>query len=148
MHIQRKNLLSYDEKHAEGKDIALYVDETDKEEIKPIWYIVINLDEYRLYVYKDHMLIRTYPCSGGKPETPSPTGDFKVVSKEGWGEGFGGSWLGLNVPWGKYGIHGTKYPWIIGKKHASKGCIRPFEQGCPRAGVDDTLRHTGKDHTG
>ena len=28
------------------------------------------------------------------------------------------------LPWGKYGIHGTIYPWFIGKSNASKGCIR------------------------
>ncbi len=29
-----------------------------------------------------------------------------------------------NVPWGKYGIHGTLYPWFIGRSNESKGCIR------------------------
>lgn len=29
-----------------------------------------------------------------------------------------------NVPWGKYGIHGTVYPWVIGKSNTSKGYIR------------------------
>lgn len=30
----------------------------------------------------------------------------------------------INVPWGKYGIHGTKSPWSVGKSNASHGCIR------------------------
>jgi N-acetyl-anhydromuramyl-L-alanine amidase AmpD len=36
---------------------------------------------------------------------------------------FGTRWMGLNVPWGIYGIHGTNAPWSIGG-YASKGCIR------------------------
>ena len=38
-----------------------------------------------------------------------------IINKAGWGEGFGGAWMGLNVPWGTYGIHGTKSPWFVGK---------------------------------
>ena len=40
-----------------------------------------------------------------------------------WGGGFGTRWLGLNVPWGQYGIHGTNKPSLIGK-NVSGGCIR------------------------
>lgn len=87
-------------------------------------YLYINLDELNMYVYKDGNLLKTYPVSGGKPSTPSPLGSWKVTSKAEWGEGFGGAWMGFNVPWGKYGIHGTMYPWFIGKSNASKGCIR------------------------
>ena len=34
-----------------------------------------------------------------------------------------GSWLGLNVPWGKFGIHGTLDPYSVGWA-SSHGCIR------------------------
>lgn len=88
------------------------------------YYIHINLDEYKMYVYKDNELIHIYSVSGGKPSTPSPQGKWKIVNKDKWGEGFGGAWMGLNVPWGKYGIHGTVYPWFVGKANVSKGCIR------------------------
>ena len=88
------------------------------------WQIIVDLDQLSLFVYKNGMLMKTYACSGGKNKTPSPTGDFKIISKESWGEGFGGVWMGLNVPWGTFGIHGTNKPWIIGKENVSKGCIR------------------------
>ena len=91
---------------------------------KASWQIIVDLDQLSLFVYKNGTLIKTYPCSGGKDETPSPTGEFKIISKESWGEGFGGIWMGLNVPWGSFGIHGTRNPSIIGKKNVSKGCIR------------------------
>jgi hypothetical protein len=88
------------------------------------WQIIVDLDQLSLFVYQNGMLMKTYPCSGGKNETPSPTGDFKIISKESWGEGFGGVWMGLNVPWGTFGIHGTRNPSVIGKRNVSKGCIR------------------------
>ncbi|WP_423241369.1 L,D-transpeptidase family protein [Oceanobacillus zhaokaii] len=40
-----------------------------------------------------------------------------------WGHGFGTRWLGLDVPWGNFGIHGTNKPVLIGK-NVSSGCIR------------------------
>lgn len=101
-------------------------DEANIDELKAAkgYLIYINLDSLILYLYKDGSLIKTYPVSGGKKNTPSPIGTWKIISKSDWGEGFGGSWLGLNVPWGKYGIHGTKSPWFVGKSNASHGCIR------------------------
>ena len=86
--------------------------------------IHINLDNLTMYVYKNEDLIKTYPVSGGRSSLPSPEGNWSIVSKDTWGDGFGGAWLGLNVPWGKYGIHGTTEPWFVGKKNVSKGCIR------------------------
>lgn len=88
------------------------------------YHIHINLDNYTMYVYKNGQLVKTYPVSGGKPSTPSPLGTWRIIAKDTWGEGFGGAWLAFNVPWGKYGIHGTVYPWFIGKSNSSKGCIR------------------------
>ncbi|NLK68376.1 MAG: L,D-transpeptidase family protein [Clostridiaceae bacterium] len=86
--------------------------------------IHINLDEQIMYVYKNNELYKTYPVSGGKNNTPSPTGEWIIVHKSKWGSNFGGAWLGLNVPWGKYGIHGTNKPWAIGQQNVSGGCIR------------------------
>jgi len=59
----------------------------------------------------------------GRYDTPSPVGYWKIISKSQWGGGFGERWLGLNVPWGKYGIHGTNKPNSIGWA-SSHGCIR------------------------
>ncbi len=86
--------------------------------------IHINLDEQMMYVYKDEELHKTYPVSGGKDSSPSPTGEWVIIQKAKWGDGYGGAWMGLNVPWGKYGIHGTRAPWAIGKENISGGCIR------------------------
>lgn len=69
--------------------------------------ILVDVEESKLYLFQDNELIKTYKCSGGKWSTPSPIGTWTIVSKAKWGEGFGGSWMGLNVPWGQFGIHGT-----------------------------------------
>ncbi|HHT17287.1 MAG TPA: L,D-transpeptidase family protein [Papillibacter sp.] len=86
--------------------------------------LFVDLDSRRLTVFLDGSVLATYPVSGGKSETPSPVGTWTIVSIASWGEGFGGSWLGLDVPWGTYGIHGTKTPWVVGQKNVSHGCIR------------------------
>jgi hypothetical protein len=86
--------------------------------------IHINLDEQMMYVYKNDELHKTYPVSGGKNTSPSPTGEWVIIQKAKWGDGYGGAWMGLNVPWGKYGIHGTRAPWAIGRENVSGGCIR------------------------
>lgn len=88
------------------------------------YHIHINLNKHIMYIFNNGEFLKTYPVSGGKPSTPSPVGTWRVISKDTWGEGFGGSWLGFNVPWGKYGIHGTDEPWVVGKSNSSKGCIR------------------------
>ena len=69
--------------------------------------ILVDIEESQLYLFQDNELVKTYKCSGGKWSTPSPIGTWTIISKAKWGEGFGGSWMGLNVPWGQFGIHGT-----------------------------------------
>lgn len=67
----------------------------------------------------------TYPCAVGKPSTPSPIGSWQIAVKTvnpSW-EVLGTRWMGLNVPYGNYGIHGTNAPWSIGQQ-ISNGCIR------------------------
>lgn len=84
----------------------------------------INVSKRTLEIYNDSQLYKSYRIAVGKSETPTPIGEWNVVWKDyNWGTGFGTRWLGLNVPWGIYGIHGTNKPWSIGQ-FASHGCIR------------------------
>ncbi|MEX1028422.1 MAG: L,D-transpeptidase family protein [Paenibacillaceae bacterium] len=95
-----------------------------KETINETISIQINPLKNELIVLDDHGPFIWYPIAMGKPETPTPVGDFVVVNKfKNWGSGFGTRWIGLNVPWGTYGIHGTNRPQSIGLD-ASHGCIR------------------------
>lgn len=86
-------------------------------------FIFIDLTQKNLYLFKNNEQIMKCRVAIGKKENPSPIGVFRIISKGEWGRGFGGWWLGLNVPWGNYGIHGTTKPRSIGRA-ASHGCIR------------------------
>ena len=87
-------------------------------------YIVIDTSKRQLTLYEHDKVLMQFPVAIGKPSTPSPIGEWKVVHKSAnWGGGFGTRWLGLNVPWGIYGIHGTNKPHTIGTA-ASHGCFR------------------------
>ncbi len=87
--------------------------------------ILVDLTEERIYLIdKDkNVIIKKYSIASGKRETPSPIGTWKVISMSKWSGGFGTRWIGLNVPWGVFGIHGTNMPGTIGSE-ASHGCIR------------------------
>ena len=130
---ENQNMGSQEESSLNEDDVvedesSVVIQERNAEEkrmISKLGYLVyIDLDLTQMFVYSDGELIKTYEVSGGKPSTPSPVGTWKIISKDTWGEGFGGAWLGFNVPWGMYGIHGTTEPWFIGKNNTSQGCIR------------------------
>jgi len=89
-----------------------------------IYTIEIFPEKHKMLVKTQGYLIKTYPIAVGNPSTPTPVGEYQVIYKGvNWGPSFGPRWLGLNVPWGYYGIHGTNNPHSIGQ-HLSHGCIR------------------------
>lgn len=91
-------------------------------------FIVIDTFRRRLTVFNDNTPYAKFPIAIGKAKTPSPIGNWKIINKgRNWGTGFGTRWLGLNVPWGTYGIHGTNKPWSIGSM-ASHGCFRMWNK--------------------
>ncbi|MFD1179071.1 L,D-transpeptidase family protein [Paenibacillus puldeungensis] len=86
--------------------------------------IEIYPPQHQLVVKNHGKKIKTYPVAVGNPSTPTPVGEYRITYKgKNWGTAFGPRWLGLNVPWGYYGIHGTNRPDSIGQ-HLSHGCIR------------------------
>jgi L,D-transpeptidase ErfK/SrfK len=89
-------------------------------------FIVINIEAARLTLYADGYPYKSYPVAVGRPGTPSAVGQWQIRNKGiNVGAPFGTRWLGLTVPWGIYGIHGTNNPGSIGYM-ASGGCIRMF----------------------
>jgi hypothetical protein len=102
-----------------------------------LWRIRINIPECRLKLYYGPELYRTYKVAVGKPETPSPLGDFWITVKvrnPTWYPGdrrqpkrpgpanpLGGYWLGLNRK--GYGIHGNNQAQSVGTP-VSQGCFR------------------------
>lgn len=88
--------------------------------------ILVDTNQLQLTLMVDGEPFKTYPIAVGRPSqfTLSPVGEWRIIQKSrNWGGGFGTRWLGLNVPWGIYGIHGTNKPWSIGRRE-SAGCIR------------------------
>ncbi|WP_418791317.1 L,D-transpeptidase [Phosphitispora sp. TUW77] len=89
----------------------------------------------RIYVYTfDRKLFLTtsqrtdkiYAVAVGKAQTPTPHGTYQIINKIiNPGGILGSRWMGLNIPNGPYGIHGTSRPESIGKA-ISNGCIRMY----------------------
>jgi len=97
--------------------------------------VVVSIPDRRLAVMENGNVLATFPVAVGAAVSPSPTGEFQIVSRvanpwyyhrgsvvpSGKDNPVGTRWLGLSQP--RYGIHGTNAPRSIG--HAvSHGCIR------------------------
>ena len=86
--------------------------------------IHVDVEQKRLTLWQGDALLRTYTVATGAWDTPTPIGVFRINRRfSGEMGGFGTCFLGLDVPWGDYGIHGTNKPESIGE-NASHGCIR------------------------
>lgn len=97
--------------------------------------VLVSLADRQLAVLEGGNVLAYFPIAVGAEESPSPTGEFQIVSRvvnpayyhegvvmaAGADNPVGTRWLGLNRK--GYGIHGTNAPRSIG--HArSHGCIR------------------------
>ncbi len=97
--------------------------------------IVVSVPDRKLALVEDGVVKAIYPVAVGRESTPSPSGDFKIVTRlenptyyhpgkvigPGTENPLGTRWIGLSQK--GYGIHGTNAPRSIGKA-ASHGCIR------------------------
>lgn len=93
---------------------------------RAIYRITINTKTHTLTLFRNNIVYKTYKVAVGKPSTPTPKGTFKIINRAiNPGGPFGTRWLGLNAPYGDYGIHGTNNPYSIGK-NISNGCLRMF----------------------
>lgn len=93
----------------------------------PEQIIFVDIERMCISLYEDGERVMHFPIAAGTRDTPTPMGVFKITSrfKTEKLNGFGTCFLGLDVPWGQYGIHGTNNPGSIGA-HASHGCIRMY----------------------
>ncbi len=88
--------------------------------------IIIDMDRLTLTLFDGTEPLRQYPVAMGKYETPTPVGNWEIISKDiKPAEMLGTRWMGLDIPYGMYGIHGTYATHSIGS-FASHGCIRMF----------------------
>jgi lipoprotein-anchoring transpeptidase ErfK/SrfK len=97
--------------------------------------IVVSIPDRKLAVMQDGKVVKVFSTAVGAPQSPSPTGSFKIVlaleNPTWYGKGkivppgknnpIGTRWLGLSLK--GYGIHGTNAPQSIGH-NVSHGCIR------------------------
>lgn len=105
-------------------DLAALSDQTKMAAPKGQITIIVKVADRVLELYNDGKLYKKYRIAVGKSSTPTPIGEWIVIWKSfRSGDIFGTRFLGLDVPWGGYGIHGTNRPWSIGH-FISHGCIR------------------------
>ena len=93
--------------------------------------IVVSIPDRKLMLLEGDRVLKIYDVAVGKASTPSPHGEFTIVTRAinpvwknvppGPANPVGTRWLGLSVK--GYGIHGTNAPGSIGTA-ASHGCIR------------------------
>jgi L,D-transpeptidase ErfK/SrfK len=111
--------------------------------------ILINIPQRMLFYFKGSHLSLHFPVGLGRPDWPTPTGNFTVLTKEedpiwdvpksiqeemrrqgkpvltcvppGPNNPLGKHWMGLSRP--GYGIHGTIAPWSI-YQFRTHGCVR------------------------
>jgi L,D-transpeptidase ErfK/SrfK len=114
--------------------------------------IVVNIAEFRLYYFnRNGTQVSTFPVSVGESGWPTPEGTFVIGGKiahprwfvppslkqkypfsslpPGPDNPLGEFWLGLSHT--HYGIHGTDFPWSIGRA-VTRGCIRLYPEDIKR----------------
>ena len=88
--------------------------------------VYIYTIDRKLHYFSGQRAPKAYPIAVGKPETPTPLGTYHIIDKIVNPDGILGTrWMGLDIPNGPYGIHGTSLPDSIGKA-ISNGCIRMY----------------------
>jgi lipoprotein-anchoring transpeptidase ErfK/SrfK len=97
--------------------------------------VLVSVPDRKLAVIEDGNVVATFSIAVGAAASPSPTGEFQIVSRvsnptyyrpgmvipSGKDNPVGTRWVGLSQK--GYGIHGTNAPRSIGHA-ASHGCIR------------------------
>jgi len=113
---------------------------------RPKFTLEVDLSDRLLLLKYKGFVVKTYPIGIGAPETPTPTGDFRIRNKivnPTWfspdgpippgdpNNLLGTRWLGISsqkISLSKgYGIHGTTEPETIGRA-LSDGCIRMLNE--------------------
>ena len=106
--------------------------------------VLINIPSRTLELRKGGHIEKTYPVGVGRSNFPTPTGNFKVITKiknPGWENPYkpagevrikpgrnnplGTRWIGFyrDKNDNEYGMHGTNNPSSVGK-YSSHGCVR------------------------
>lgn len=98
-------------------------------------FILVSIPDRRLALIDNGVVVKTYEIAVGAEDSPSPTGDYTIVSRvvdpvwyhegktvaPGKANPVGSRWMGLSLK--GYGIHGTNRQSSVGKA-VSHGCFR------------------------
>lgn len=88
--------------------------------------IEVNLSTKTLTFFQQGQYYKTYPVAIGKPETPTPLGEYKIYEKNPHPHpGLGTRWMAFTYQ--RHGIHGTFNPWTISTA-ATAGCVRMYNE--------------------
>lgn len=145
--LARLNALEYNARLQPGQELRVENRHIVPERLSTS--ILINLPQRMLFFFKEEALFASYPVGLGRPDWPTPTGKFKVLTLEenptwdvplsiqeemrlegkevlikvppGPKNPLGKYWLGLSLP--AIGIHGTIAPASV-YRFQSHGCIR------------------------
>ena len=108
---------------AQQQEISIHEQAARRANVPEGLWILINIHQKTLTLYEGTHIRKQYPVATGASDTPTPIGTFYINHRfSGDLGGFGTRFLGLTVPWGQFGIHGTNKPDSIGS-NASHGCI-------------------------
>jgi hypothetical protein len=109
--------------------------DVQQEVAAPKRVLVLSVPDRKLALMENGAVVEVYDVAVGKPSTPSPIGEMKIINKvvdptyyhkgkvvkPGKSNPLGNRWMGLSDV--GYGIHGTNVQSSIGKA-ASHGCFR------------------------
>lgn len=126
---------SNDKKQPKAEDASSVAQPENGESVELTRFILISIPNRQLALVDNGQVVKIYPIAVGSSHTPSPEGNFTIVSHvanptwshkgkvvgPGKNNPVGSRWMGLSLK--GYGIHGTNAPRSIGKA-ASHGCFR------------------------
>src|SRR5215510_12979739 len=132
---QKKSSAQPSKKPAKAAEAPAVSEQEPDEQVTLSRFVLISIPDRQLALVDDGKVVKTYPIAVGADDTPSPEGDFTIISRvsdpswthkgkvvaPGKNNPVGTRWIGLSLK--GYGIHGTNAPRSIGKA-ASHGCFR------------------------
>ncbi|MBU4462285.1 L,D-transpeptidase [Patescibacteria group bacterium] len=101
--------------------------------------IKVDLGLQKMYLFENGQIVREFPISSGKLETPTPTGNFRVIHKQDMlyskiADCWLAFWVGFTMD-GKYGFHET--PICEGERIGENKMGMPDSLGCIRLKLED-----------
>jgi len=122
--------------YKDGEEVDNGFDPLSQGKVKLDKRIEIDLKNQKLSYVLGKVRMGTFTVSSGKPGTPTPKGEFKVLNKhpKAWSK-YGlwmPYWIGLGT--GKFGIHELPV-WPNGYREGENHLGKPVSHGCIRLGV-------------